>query len=70
MVGDREDNDIAPAAAAGWRTWLISHTRSSASNPHPWFSLQQWLMDNVIARPPILCEPSLQSVSLPPPYSP
>ena len=70
MVGDREDNDIAPAAAAGWRTWLISPPPSSASSPHSWFSLQQWLMVNVIARPPILCEPSLQPVSRPPPYSP
>jgi putative hydrolase of the HAD superfamily len=27
MVGDRADNDLAPAAAAGWRTWQFSETR-------------------------------------------
>jgi FMN phosphatase YigB (HAD superfamily) len=25
MVGDREDNDIAPARAQGWRTWRMTH---------------------------------------------
>ena len=24
MIGDREDNDIAPARALGWQTWLFS----------------------------------------------
>jgi FMN phosphatase YigB (HAD superfamily) len=70
MVGDREDNDITPAAAAGWRTWLISHAPSSSSSPYSWFSLQQWLRDNVIARPPFLCEHSTPPASHPASHGP
>ena len=25
MVGDREDNDIKPAASHGWQTWCLAH---------------------------------------------
>jgi FMN phosphatase YigB (HAD superfamily) len=28
MVGDREDNDIAPARTTGWKTWRVSDLRN------------------------------------------
>jgi FMN phosphatase YigB (HAD superfamily) len=32
MVGDREDNDIAPARAQGWRTWQMARGISEESS--------------------------------------
>jgi FMN phosphatase YigB (HAD superfamily) len=42
MIGDREDKDIAPARAAGWRTWLISGDQSGV-HQGSWHSLAQAL---------------------------
>lgn len=44
MVGDRLDNDIEPARAQGWRTWLLT----TAARPKPgtagsWNDLRAWL---------------------------
>jgi FMN phosphatase YigB (HAD superfamily) len=41
MVGDRIDNDILPATAAGWAAWhLTTHPAPHAGN---WSALQAWL---------------------------
>ncbi len=40
MVGDRSDNDIMPARAHGWRTWLLG-----AAGDGNWARLQNWLTD-------------------------
>ena len=42
MVGDRLDNDIAPARAEGWQTWqLVSTKRAGAAGN--WRDLTAWL---------------------------
>jgi FMN phosphatase YigB (HAD superfamily) len=38
MVGDREDNDITPAKAAGWNTWQISSPRGEGDGGWEKFS--------------------------------
>jgi FMN phosphatase YigB (HAD superfamily) len=44
MVGDREDNDIAPAAAEGWQTWQIRDREAlSGTKGGDWFALKTWL---------------------------
>lgn len=45
MVGDRLDNDIAPARAFGWQTWqLVSAKQSEASGN--WHDLLAWQESN------------------------
>lgn len=39
MVGDRLDNDIEPARAHGWQTWLLG----TAANGN-WHCLREWLL--------------------------
>ena len=39
MVGDRQDNDIAPAAAAGWQTWLLTETPGDGLTGGTWEQL-------------------------------
>ncbi len=39
MVGDREDNDVLPARAAGWRAW---HFRDEAGGD--WAAVGEWLL--------------------------
>ena len=41
MVGDREDNDVLPARAQGWRAWHISDTKGSYSGS--WLDLADYL---------------------------
>lgn len=42
MVGDRLDNDIAPARAHGWQTWhLTPHSTDAVGGD--WLRLQGWL---------------------------
>lgn len=41
MVGDRLDNDIIPAAAAGWSTWHLRPEPGDAAGP--WQALHAWL---------------------------
>jgi putative hydrolase of the HAD superfamily len=45
MIGDREDKDIAPASAAGWRTWLLSDNQSGLHQGN-WRSLAHALFDS------------------------
>jgi FMN phosphatase YigB (HAD superfamily) len=45
MVGDREDNDILPARAAGWRTWLFSGDHIGLDQGN-WRSLAHALFDS------------------------
>jgi FMN phosphatase YigB (HAD superfamily) len=42
MIGDREDNDISPARATGWRTWQFS-TSSNNSTRGDWRCLARAL---------------------------
>ena len=42
MVGDRPDNDVAPAKAAGWQTWLLGPTACPESGD--WTALHHWLL--------------------------
>jgi FMN phosphatase YigB (HAD superfamily) len=37
LIGDREDNDILPAQAAGWKTWQFSNKRDWSSLAHALF---------------------------------
>ncbi|MFN0129990.1 MAG: HAD family hydrolase [Verrucomicrobiales bacterium] len=41
MVGDRLDNDIIPAAAAGWSTWHLRPEPGDAAGP--WPALEAWM---------------------------
>ena len=44
MVGDREDNDILPARAQGWQTWLLAPPPcAAASGAGDWQQLLAWL---------------------------
>jgi len=45
MIGDREDNDIIPARAAGWRTWHFSDSRNG-SDHGDWRSLANALFES------------------------
>lgn len=45
MVGDRLDNDIAPARAQGWRTWRLSSMPSDAESGD-WLALRAFLERN------------------------
>lgn len=47
MVGDRLDNDIEPAQAQGFQTWLRSGVSSAASPSGNWCRLAEWLRQNV-----------------------
>lgn len=42
MVGDRLDNDIAPARAQGWQTWHL-HADAAAGTGGDWARLRHWL---------------------------
>jgi FMN phosphatase YigB (HAD superfamily) len=42
MVGDREDNDLSPAATIGWRTWQFSKSSEGAHRGN-WESLARFL---------------------------
>jgi FMN phosphatase YigB (HAD superfamily) len=42
MVGDREDNDLGPAAMVGWRIWQFSHYSENANRGN-WESLAGFL---------------------------
>jgi FMN phosphatase YigB (HAD superfamily) len=42
MVGDRLDNDIAPAQAQGWQTWNLAK-QSSSPRSGDWAQLLKWL---------------------------
>ena len=47
VVGDREDNDIAPARAHGFKTW---HLHSDAGGQRPagsWRQLDEWIQSSV-----------------------
>jgi putative hydrolase of the HAD superfamily len=44
MVGDREDNDIEPARAQGWRTWQLTPTPvAESTNAGDWRQLADFL---------------------------
>jgi putative hydrolase of the HAD superfamily len=44
MVGDREDNDIDPARAQGWRTWQLTPTPvAESTNAGDWQQLAGYL---------------------------
>lgn len=43
MVGDREDNDLAPARAQGWQTWRLGAPVLGGTRGGDWPALQQWL---------------------------
>jgi FMN phosphatase YigB (HAD superfamily) len=43
MVGDRADNDIAPAAAAGWQTWLFTEEAGDGVAGGTWAQLAEAL---------------------------
>jgi FMN phosphatase YigB (HAD superfamily) len=43
MVGDRLDNDVEPARAQGWQTWLITTVESSRPHSGTWNQLERWL---------------------------
>jgi FMN phosphatase YigB (HAD superfamily) len=45
MIGDREDNDISPARAAGWKTWQFSDIQNG-SNGGDWKSLARVLFES------------------------
>jgi len=45
IIGDREDNDILPARATGWRTWHFSEKRSGL-NQGDWRSLGNALFES------------------------
>lgn len=48
MVGDREDNDILPARAQGWQTWLLAPPSCAASSgTGDWQQLLAWLRRNL-----------------------
>jgi FMN phosphatase YigB (HAD superfamily) len=42
MVGDRLDNDIAPAKAHGWQTWHFT-AQETGPNAGDWEALRRWL---------------------------
>ena len=42
MVGDREDNDVSPAQAVGWRAWQFAQSAENA-NRRDWKSLACFL---------------------------
>src|SRR4029077_3651516 len=44
IIGDREDNDILPARATGWRTWHFSE-KGSGSDQGDWRSLGNALFE-------------------------
>lgn len=44
MVGDRPDNDIAPASAQGWQTWHLTPERPTGPGGD-WAALLEWLRD-------------------------
>lgn len=46
MVGDRLDNDIAPARAQGWRTWRLS-SMPADDEGGDWLALRAFLARNV-----------------------
>ena len=43
MVGDRLDNDMAPAQLFGWQTWRICEQGQAGENAGNWSQLQAWL---------------------------
>lgn len=43
MVGDREDNDLAPARAQGWQTWRLGAAPADGSPGGEWPALLRWL---------------------------
>jgi FMN phosphatase YigB (HAD superfamily) len=45
IIGDREDNDIAPARAAGWRTWHFSDCQNGLDQGN-WTSLARALFED------------------------
>jgi FMN phosphatase YigB (HAD superfamily) len=45
IIGDREDNDIAPARAAGWRTWHLSDYQNGLDQGN-WTSLARALFED------------------------
>ena len=47
VVGDRSDNDIAPARAQGFRTWLYTATPASEDNKGDWKQLGEFLASAV-----------------------
>jgi len=45
MVGDRLDNDIEPARAFGWHTWLLAATKPTGGQlGGNWRDLRAWLV--------------------------
>ncbi len=42
MVGDREDNDLAPARAQGWQTWRLGPPAAEGAAGGDWPALQRW----------------------------
>jgi FMN phosphatase YigB (HAD superfamily) len=45
MVGNRADNDIAPAAAQGWQTWHLTPQPSTLiAHEGDWHQLIKWLL--------------------------
>lgn len=46
MVGDRLDNDIAPAQAQGWQTWHLD-TNTAGPMSGDWRRLRMWLESGV-----------------------
>lgn len=43
MVGDREDNDIAPARAQGWQTWQLADSAPALGPGGSWRELKVYL---------------------------
>ena len=44
MTGDRPDNDIAPASAAGWQTWLLTESPGDGRTGGTWEQLRAFLL--------------------------
>ncbi len=51
MVGDRLDNDIAPARVQGWQTWHLAPDSINATSGD-WSRLQHWLTASGTLREP------------------
>lgn len=46
MVGDRMDNDILPAKAAGWQTWHLSKIGRAGEGAGDWEALDEYIAAN------------------------
>lgn len=47
MVGDRVDNDMEPAEAQCWQTWLLGPAQESRTRSGDWFALREFLRSTI-----------------------